>query len=280
MLCTLAGSRKGSKERNQYSENEPDWSKMIRGEDGKFLKRSITSDTMSSGKGSSDSDKLSGDKTSRKGSSGDSEKGDDVYNKLSTGTPKANNFYNNKNKYEYRRKSLAVVEKPRLSEHWQHSRRSSVSNAMEKNNKRENVVVAPPQKPLPLTVTSIEIVKVVQDEKKNKLKDDESILSNALNETRTGDNRYSREFETSCWGLQNLKKDTTTFNHQNQTVVINSILKNSLQSSVSSKSEDNLVITTSKKKTTGNSLANNLNASKTEESIEKQFSGKGGGGGG
>ncbi|KAK6617424.1 hypothetical protein RUM43_014433 [Polyplax serrata] len=255
------GSRKGSRERNQYFENELDWS---RDEDGKFLKRSTTSDTMSSSKGSSDSEKVYMDKTSRKGSGG-SDRGDEKckstrqkdYGKSKT------SCYGNK--YEYRRKSLAVVERPRTRETGM--RRSSISH--------DKTMRGPLSTRIPTKVVNpvkeSEQQHQHQHQHQQKKKElEESILDKL--ENGECESRCSREFETSCWGLQNLKKGSTL----NQDPVTSSnVFVNSKRKSIGSeksKSEDNLTIMTSEMDDR-NMLVNNLNVSKTEESIEKQLSG-------
>lgn len=257
LLIDLKESRKGSREKNQYLENDLEWCKMIRDEEGKLLKRSITSDTMSSSKGSSDSEKLFVDKTSRK-NSGCSDKGEDVRKSSRQKEHKPKASYCGKNKYEYRRKSLAVVERPRV---WDHSkRRSSVSNSQMRR-------VKDTQKTTLTTASTMAEIKKEKERDGGEL--DDSILEK-LERGRT-DNRYSRDFETSCWGLQNLRKRTTVF--QQNPVISNSAVNNSLKKSIASeksKSEDNLAITTSEKLETS-ILSNNLNISKTEESIEKQL---------
>lgn len=247
----LTGSRKGSRERNQYLENDLEWSRFLRDEEEGFLKRSNTSDTMDSRKGSSDSEKLFLDKTSRKGS-GDSER-----TRQKDYRPKTS-YDSNKKKYECRRKSLAVVERTRI---WEHpKRRSSVSHA-------PDLKEAPPK----ITVTKLTAIEIKNGKEGIKKSVDKSILENF--DCAAQDNRVSREFETSCWGLQNLKKDTTIFN-QNP-VILNNKLKSSLKKNVESeksKSEDNLAIK-SADKVRINVLGNNINVSKTDDSIEKQLSG-------
>ncbi|KAL0277642.1 UNVERIFIED_CONTAM: hypothetical protein PYX00_004865 [Menopon gallinae] len=227
------GSRKGSRERNQYSDNDGEWTRMSRDEESRSFKRSVTSETMSSQKGSLDSET----------GSVDSARGDDR-RRLSRDEECRRKSCQNKK--EYRRKSLAVVERVHQKECGK-SRRS-VPNCQESDGKRSD-----------------DVERAIDDELLDK-------LSNNRNE-----NRYSREFETSCWGLQNLKKGTTVFNKNPIVINANKTYKNSAEKkleSEKSKSEDNLTIKGSGRLECSSVLGNNINISKTDDSIERQLAGE------
>jgi hypothetical protein len=167
-LSCVPGSRKGSREKNQYIDNNYELSRMMREEcDQRSLIRSTTSDTMESRKNSSDSttENSKNEENTRR-------KKEDYRRKSSLKV----------DKYEYRRKSLAVVERAKERDH---TRRRSISTGQEIQRK-------PHHKKQPMT----KHVEIVDD----------------LPETKV-DNRSSRDFETSCWGLQNLKKDSTSIEH-------------------------------------------------------------------
>lgn len=227
------GSRKGSRERNQYSDNDGEWGKMSREEEGRLFKRSVTSETVNSQKGSLDSET----------GSVDSVRGEDR-RRLSRDEDCRRKSCQNKK--EYRRKSVAVVEKVQQKECGK-SRRS-VPNCQEYDKKK-----------------SYEVECAIDDVLLDK-------LSNNRNE-----NRYSRDFETSCWGLQNLKKGTTVFNKNPIVINANKTFKNSLEKkleSEKSKSEDNLTIKGSLLQECSSVLGNNINISKTDDSIERQLTGE------
>lgn len=259
----LKGSRKGSRERNQYLDNDSEWNRMMKEEDdGRPLKRSITSDTMDSRKGSSDSEKISSGKNSRKGSGESVEDGrrsnkhDDHRRKTS---------YQNERMYDYRRKSLAVVE--RMRERDISKRRRSMSNTQEAKIKEVTV-------------------KKEKDEERRECRNAENKINKEITlddmtlaklDISNNENRYSRDFETSCWGLQNLKKNSTVFNKTPIVINSNKTFKNSLEKNIDSeksKSEDNLTIKSSEHLSCSSRLGNNINTSKTDDSIEKQLQGE------
>lgn len=227
-------------------------------DDGRPLKRSITSDTMDSRKGSSDSEKISSGKNSRKGS-GESEKAEEGRRsaKHEDHRPRKSS-YQNERKYDYRRKSLAVVE--RMRERDPSKRRRSISNTQEAKNK--------------------EVVIKREEEIENKVIKKEIKLDDMILEKldlANTENRYSRDFETSCWGLQNLKKNSTVFNKTPIVFYSQKTFKNTLQNNIEaekSKSEDNLTIKSSEHLQCSSRLGNNINASKTDDSIEKQLAGE------